>query len=138
MRIGELAHKSGVSTRALRYYEEQGLLESDRTFSGQRVYPDSAVDRVLLIQQLYTAGLSSRLIKPLLPGIDAKVIGPELMQCLISERANITQRTADLQEAGRRLDLLIDLAQNPDPHNCPDTLAASPRRDVRAVSPRTR
>jgi DNA-binding transcriptional MerR regulator len=126
MRIGELAHKSGVSTRALRYYEEQGLLESDRTFSGQRIYPDSAVDRVLLIQQLYTAGLSSRLIKPLLPRIDAQDIGPELMQCLISERANIAQRTADLQEAGRRLDYLIDLSQHPERHHCPTTLAERP------------
>ncbi|TDD60944.1 MerR family transcriptional regulator [Kribbella antibiotica] len=126
MRIGELAHKSGVSTRALRYYEEQGLLESDRTFSGQRVYPESAIDRVLLIQQLYTAGLSSRLIKPLLPSIDAQDIGPELMQCLISERANIARRTADLQEAGRRLDFLIDLSQNPDAHRCPASLAERP------------
>ena len=36
MRIGEVAERAGVSTRALRYYEEQGLLESDRTSSGQR------------------------------------------------------------------------------------------------------
>ncbi|WP_405056917.1 MerR family DNA-binding transcriptional regulator [Kribbella sp. NBC_01505] len=122
VRIGEVAHKSGVSTRALRYYEEQGLLESERTPSGQRVYPDSAVDRVLLIQQLYTAGLSSRLIEPLLPSIDAREIGPDLMQRLADERAQITRRVADLQEAGRRLDLLITLAQHPDGTQCVPTL----------------
>lgn len=51
MRIGEVAERAGVSTRALRYYEEQGLLESDRTSSGQRSYAEAAVERVQLIQQ---------------------------------------------------------------------------------------
>jgi MerR family regulatory protein len=36
MRIGQLAERSGVSVRALRYYEEQGLLEADRTPAGGR------------------------------------------------------------------------------------------------------
>jgi len=47
MRIGELAARAGVSVRALRYYEEQNLLASVRSPSGQRQYPDSAVDRSL-------------------------------------------------------------------------------------------
>jgi len=64
MRIGEIAHRAGVSTRALRYYEEQGLLSSERTHGGQRTYPESAVERVRLIQQFFTAG--SR-ITPVLP-----------------------------------------------------------------------
>lgn len=67
MRIGELATKAGVSVRALRYYEEQQLLTSERSASGQRHYVDSAVDRVRLIQQLYAAGLPSRTIVELLP-----------------------------------------------------------------------
>ena len=50
MRIGEVARQAGVSTRALRYYEEQGLLASERTPSGQREYAASAVERVRLVQ----------------------------------------------------------------------------------------
>lgn len=49
MRIGQLARRSGVSVRALRYYEEQRLLESARTSGGQRDYPDEALERVQLI-----------------------------------------------------------------------------------------
>ena len=60
MRIGELAEKSGVSVRSLRYYEEQSLLHSSRSESGQRLYLAAAVGRVILIQRLYAAGLSSR------------------------------------------------------------------------------
>src|SRR2546425_55096 len=89
MRIGELANKAGVSTRALRYYEEQGLLQPQRTTSGQRVYPESAVDRVGIIQQLYTAGLGSRLIAALLPAIDARHVGSELLERLLDERSRI-------------------------------------------------
>jgi len=67
MRIGELAGRAGVSVRSLRYYEEQGLLHSTRSASGQRHYTDDEVERVRFIQRLYAAGLSSRTVAELLP-----------------------------------------------------------------------
>src|SRR5690606_30779200 len=70
MRIGELAGRAGVSVRALRYYEEQGLLRPERTSAGQRVYPESAVERVRFFQDMYAAGLSSRHLAELLPCVD--------------------------------------------------------------------
>ncbi|MDX3853103.1 MerR family transcriptional regulator [Streptomyces sp. AK02-01A] len=125
MRIGELADRAGVSTRALRYYEEQGLLRPQRTASGQRVYPESAVDRVGLIQQLYTAGLGSRLMATLLPAIDARHVGPQLLDRVLDERVRIRAKVAELQEAGRRLDVLINLATHPDTESCPSSLDQS-------------
>jgi DNA-binding transcriptional MerR regulator len=133
MRIGELADKAGVSTRALRYYEEQGLLRSQRTTSGQRVYEESAADRVRLIQELYTAGLGSRLIVTLLPAIDAGEVGPELLTRLLDERAQIEAKAAVLQDAGRRLDMLIRLATHPDAQSCPTSLDQAVAQD--SVSP---
>lgn len=53
--------------RSLRYYEEQGLLVSTRTPSGQRLYVEGDVARVAFIQCMYAAGLSSRTIVELLP-----------------------------------------------------------------------
>ncbi|MFC4466167.1 MerR family transcriptional regulator [Streptomyces xiangluensis] len=129
MRIGELAGKAGVSTRALCYYEEQGLLRPQRTTSGQRVYEESAVDRVGLIQQLYTAGLGSRLIATLLPAIDARYVGPELLECLLDERLRINAKVAELQEAGRRLDVLINLATHPSTGSCPTSLGQAVTRE---------
>lgn len=122
MRIGELAAIVGVSTRALRYYEEQGLLSPERTGGGQRTYPPSAVDRVKIIQQLYTAGLNSRLIESLLPAVDARRIDPGLLQRLLDERDRITEKAEELHEAARRLDVLIGLASSPDSYSCPATL----------------
>lgn len=136
MRIGELADRAGVSTRALRYYEEQLLLSPQRTAGGQRFYPEAAVDRVRLIQQLYTAGLGSRLIVALLPAIDARVVGPELLDRLLHERARIEAKTAELQAASRRLNVLIELATHPDTEPCPASLDPDPSGARRANAPR--
>lgn len=107
MRIGELAARTGVSVRALRYYEEQRLLASARSPSGQRQYPEGAVDRVRLIQQLYAAGLSSRTILELLPCVVTGEVTPELLDRLSAERDRIDQRVGDLVQTRDRLDTII-------------------------------
>ncbi|TDD42973.1 MerR family transcriptional regulator [Nonomuraea terrae] len=114
MRIGELAARSGVSVRALRYYEEQGLLEANRSDSGQRHYPESAVDRVQLIQMLYAAGLSSRTIAELLPCVEAKVSTPESRARLFAERDRIDAQIAGLTRTRNRLDAVIASSGSPD------------------------
>ncbi len=119
MRIGEVARQAGVSPRALRYYEEQGLLTSARTASGQRVYPGSAVERVRLIQQLLTAGLPSRTIHRLLPCVDSGQGSPEVFEMLAAERDRITSAMADLAAARDALDRVIDIAHHPSPEHCP-------------------
>lgn len=65
MRIGELASASGVSTRALRYYEQRGLIEARRQSNGYREYEDAAVTRVQNIRTLLDAGLSAEDIRGL-------------------------------------------------------------------------
>ncbi|WP_245636026.1 MerR family transcriptional regulator [Herbiconiux solani] len=118
MRIGELAERAGVSTRALRYYEEQGILHSERTPSGQRLYDEPAVDRVRLIQHLFSAGLASRTIALLLPCVDTGHAPPEMLGSLYAERDRITTVIADLEQARRRLDDVIELTEHPDPEAC--------------------
>jgi DNA-binding transcriptional MerR regulator len=119
MRIGEVAHRAGVSTRALRYYEEQGLLAPERTPSGQRTYPESAVERVNLIQQLFTAGLPSRTILQLMPYIEAGHGSLEAFELMAAERNRITAAMADLAAARNALDRMIDIANHPTPEHCP-------------------
>lgn len=59
MRIGELAHITGTTTRALRYYEEHGLLHPERTSNGYRTYGPDAVQVVENIRLLLAAGLTT-------------------------------------------------------------------------------
>ena len=115
MRIGDLATRTRVSVRALRYYEEQGLLASTRSQSGQRRYGDAAVNRVRLIQQLYGAGLSSKTIAELLPCVDAGVSTPESRERLVAERDRINTQIAELITTRDRLNDIIDMTSRPNP-----------------------
>ena len=56
--IGELARRAGVTTSALRYYEEVGLLPQPARVSGQRRYPGSAARRVGAILLYSDAGFT--------------------------------------------------------------------------------
>ncbi|MCZ0979262.1 MerR family transcriptional regulator [Streptomyces diastatochromogenes] len=58
MRIGELARRTGVSARALRHYEQAGLIASARAANGYRVYEEVAVTRVSNIRYLLDAGFT--------------------------------------------------------------------------------
>lgn len=59
LRIGDLARRTGKSTRAIHLYEEIGLLTpSTRSSGGYRLYDVGAVDRVRWIELLHTAGFS--------------------------------------------------------------------------------
>ncbi|GAA2967150.1 MerR family transcriptional regulator [Streptomyces enissocaesilis] len=108
MRIGQLAKRSGVSVRALRYYEEQNLLESARTSGGQRDYPEDALDRVQLIQDLFAAGLSSRTVVELLPCVSTGTATPDMLGQLTTERDRIAERIQDLSRAKSKLDRVIE------------------------------
>ncbi|MGN9780983.1 MerR family transcriptional regulator [Nonomuraea sp. ZG12] len=126
MRIGDVASRAGVSTRALRYYEEQGLLDPERTASGQRSYPESAVQRVRLIQHFYAAGLPSRTILHVLPCVDAGTATPEVLDVLSVERDRIAAKMAELEHALAQLDRVIDFARHPDHCSAPRTRGATP------------
>jgi MerR family transcriptional regulator, redox-sensitive transcriptional activator SoxR len=56
--IGAIAHRSGVATSALRYYEARGLIHSERTDAGHRRYPRDVIRRVAFIVFAQKIGLS--------------------------------------------------------------------------------
>ncbi|MBT2411656.1 MerR family transcriptional regulator [Streptomyces sp. ISL-12] len=127
MRIGELAARAGVSVRSLRYYEQQGLLTSTRTPSGQRQYTEYDVDRVRFIQDLYAANLSSGTIAELMPCRDAPSIhnSDATLERMARERERITAQIDDLLRARNTLDRLVSLARAhratlPEPDAGPD------------------
>ena len=47
--IGEVARRSGVAASALRFYEERGLIGSERAGSGHRRYPRSVLRRIAFV-----------------------------------------------------------------------------------------
>lgn len=71
MKIGELAGRTQVATRLIRYYEQQGLLEAERTPNGYRAYTEEHVARLTRVAGLVQAGLPTRLVKVLIEAEDA-------------------------------------------------------------------
>ncbi|MFC8342435.1 MerR family transcriptional regulator, partial [Streptomyces sp. NPDC057280] len=78
MLIGELAAQTATTTRALRYYEEQGLLESDRSPSGYRVYGPHAVTRVRNVRDLLASGFTVDNVKSFVRYLDTDL--PEVFE----------------------------------------------------------
>ncbi|MEU3243817.1 MULTISPECIES: MerR family DNA-binding transcriptional regulator [unclassified Streptomyces] len=107
VRIGEVARAAGVSTRAVRYYEQQGLLISERSPSGQRLYRQDAATLVRFFQQMFAAGLTSRRIAELLPCWNSGHTDAEQRAMLRAERDRIQAKVDDLQTTLDRLDEVI-------------------------------
>ncbi|MER6422985.1 MerR family transcriptional regulator [Streptomyces sp. NPDC001137] len=104
MKIGELSRRTGVPTRLLRYYEEQRLLSPDRTENGYRDYGESAVQDVQQIRGLLDSGLTTEMIRAILPYLS----GPDEIllpaECLTPETAALLQTHLDRIQA--RIDCL--------------------------------
>lgn len=56
--VGELARRTGVATSALRFYEERGLIRSQRSSAGHRRFARPVIRRVAFIVFAQRVGLS--------------------------------------------------------------------------------
>ena len=58
MRIGELARRTGLAPSAIRFYEGEGLLPTVRRLSGRRVFDETALDHLTVVQLAKDAGFT--------------------------------------------------------------------------------
>lgn len=56
--IGELAERTGVAASALRFYEERGLISSQRSGGNQRRFPRAMIRRVSVVRAAQRCGVS--------------------------------------------------------------------------------
>jgi DNA-binding transcriptional MerR regulator len=99
MRIGELAGRAGASPRQVRFYEARGLITSTRGSNNYRDYSETTLARVQQIRELLSAGLSTQLIRAILPCLESPrdpiifdgVTG-ETVVALEQERDRMTER----------------------------------------------
>lgn len=109
MQIGELAKSTGVSARALRHYEDRGLLAPERTSGGYRDYDETDVIRVAQIKTMIDAGLSTATIQRYLGCARVDDHGTSLEMCpnlraeLDSIAECLTAKQAELRLTEQRL-----------------------------------
>src|SRR5215470_412727 len=107
MLIGELARRAGTSTRALRYYEANGLLDADRASNGYRTYGEDDVRVVTEIRARLAAGFGLDEIRPfvacLRAGHRSGEACPDSVTMLRRRLAEVEAGLAELGELHRQL-----------------------------------
>ncbi|MFC8370469.1 MerR family transcriptional regulator [Streptomyces sp. NPDC057239] len=111
MRIGELAEATGATARALRHYEQAGLISSERAANGYRVYEERAVVRVRNIRYLLAAGLTLDDVRVFLPCLDGDVAAAppsdKGLKVALERLAVLNARIAAQTEARDRLEAAL-------------------------------
>lgn len=114
MRIGELASSAGTTTRALRYYESQGLLDAPRRTNGYREYDESHLRVVREIQTLREVGFALEDTRPfvecLRAGNEAGDSCPDSVAVYRRKIAEVDAYLAQLGEVRRALEAKLDAA----------------------------
>src|SRR5437588_4880519 len=118
MRISEVSHRTGVSIRSLRYYEQKRLLCPRRLSNGYRDLDEETVERVQTIQMYLGLGLTTEQIEEILACTETSSFTQSLPVCeeellvlyqdklrdvehqmvvLAALRSRLTERIASLQ-----------------------------------------
>ncbi|MBR3062927.1 MAG: MerR family transcriptional regulator [Exiguobacterium sp.] len=113
MKIGELAKRSGVSTRTIDYYTNFGLLDVQRSESNYRLYPLSAIQTIERIQLLKKQRLTISEIKETLnreETINSEVLAESVFKEFESLQQKIARLEEQLEEAPTHVKLQISKA----------------------------
>lgn len=104
--IDEVARRTGLTSRALRFYEAKGLVAPLRTASGRRVFGKTELARLHHIVVLKSAGLSLSQMKALFAGhtIDLSAMLTAQLKMLDDEAAQVESARRIIRFAMSRLD----------------------------------
>jgi MerR family redox-sensitive transcriptional activator SoxR len=97
--IGEVSRRSGVAASALRFYEERGLISSERSGSGHRRYPRPVLRRIAFIVFAQKVGLTLDEIGTELAGLPSERAPTRRDWSVLSRRwtRRIEERIAELE-----------------------------------------
>ena len=124
--VAEVGRRTGLSRKALRLYEELGLVEpATRTDAGYRLYDDEALRRIELVHRAKVLGLSLTEAKEFLHVAEGCCGDhhPELAALVEAKLAETERRMAELASLrGTLQGVLGRLAANEGLHRCEEAL----------------
>jgi DNA-binding transcriptional MerR regulator len=120
MRIGEVAEATGTTTKTLRFYEEQGLLQpAERTPSGYRDYAAEVLGRIDFIHHGRAAGLTLAQIRQILAIRDRGQAPCEHVRELLEQRvSDLDAQIAQLVGLRATIAELRSAAAEVEPETC--------------------
>jgi MerR family copper efflux transcriptional regulator len=128
--IGEVAARSGVPAKTIRYYEEVGLIEpAPRTGNGYRIYDDLDLHVLRFVQRARSLGFSVRDCRQLLDlWRDPQRASAEIKAMTLHRIAEIDRKIAELASMRATLTDLAESCHGDDRPDCPilDDLAERP------------
>lgn len=138
MHISDLAAKAGVTVKAVRYYESQGLLRPGRKANGYRTYTEHDVVVVREIKALLSLGLTAEQTYPFIEclraGNERADVCPASLTAYRTRIAEVDQRIAELSDLRVRLtDLLADAESWRQRSSGVTTSTGQEKTDVRAA-----
>jgi MerR family transcriptional regulator, copper efflux regulator len=121
MRIGELATQAGISTKAIRYYEQIGILAPPaRTAAGYRTYDETALRRLGFVRAAQAVGFTLGEIRQIIAfRDDGQAPCAHVTDLLRGHATNLDLRIRELQQLRGELRLLAERASTLDPEHCP-------------------
>ncbi len=122
MKIGELAHECGVSTKTIRYYESIGLISApERATNGYRQYGSQAIERIGFIRSAQNTGLSLTEIGSILELKDLGQRSCEHTRELLKRHLEeLDDQINHLVETRQQLRRMAERAASLDPGACTD------------------
>jgi DNA-binding transcriptional MerR regulator len=104
--IRDVAKRTGLTSRALRFYEARGLLQPLRTYSGRRLYGRGELERIQQILALKRAGLSLAQIGKLTQraNMDLGAVVEAQLKVIDERKAELDQARALLLSVKSRID----------------------------------
>lgn len=107
--IGEIAQRAGISVPSVRYYEERGLIHSERTSGNKRLFPRHTLRRLAVVAAGQRVGLTLAEITTALAALPADRAPTQREWTHMSTHwsAMVAQRIRELEVLAKSLDSCI-------------------------------
>lgn len=120
MNIGDAARASGLPPKTIRYYEEIGLVRSDRRDNNYRDYSDTALHNLRFLQRARALGFSIEECRQLLSLYADKHRASADVRRLAAEHiGEIDEKIVELKAMRKTLSTLVHACHGDDRPDCP-------------------
>ena len=120
MNIGDVAERSGLPPKTIRYYEDIALVKPERSQNGYRTYSDSDVHRLRFLQRARSLGFSIEECRLLLSLYEDQNRASADVEALTLQKLDeIDRKLSELRSLRRTLATLADHCEGDHKPDCP-------------------
>ena len=104
MYIGEASKKTGLSIKAIRFYEKKGLIRQPERIGRYRVYQETDIELLILIKEAKELGVTLSQLKGVIAYNDGKVDWANIKIFLGEVREQLISQIGDIKKRIDNLD----------------------------------